>query len=255
MIRFNETKGKNEICLINIFKSINGECYNSGRPVVFVRTMGCNLRCIFCDTKECWTEENFNKVYKGEHQLMWMTADEIVARLEEEEKNFKHKAICLTGGEPLMEENQPVIDELIEKLTALHYAVDVETDGGIDYKRWIEKFPEVRVDAFGNREGMSLITDWKLPHSKMNKKMIESNLSILRPFDFIKCVISDDKEDWDEFERICKSGTKAKLYLSPCFNEVTMNRIPEFVFNHPEYDVTAQIQAHKIFWTPTTKDV
>lgn len=255
MIRFNEAKGKNEICLINIFKSINGECYNSGRPVVFVRTMGCNLRCIFCDTKECWTEENFNKVYKGEHQLMWMTADEIVTRLEEEEENFKHKTICLTGGEPLMEENQPVIDELIEKLTALHYAVDVETDGGIDYKRWIEKFPEVKVDAFGNREGMSLITDWKLPHSKMNKKMIESNLSILRPFDFIKCVISDDKEDWDEFERICKSGTKAKLYLSPCFNEVTMNRIPEFVFNHPEYDVTAQIQAHKIFYDPQTKDV
>lgn len=255
MIRYSEEKKANEICLINIFKSVNGECYNSGRPTVFVRTFGCNLRCAFCDTKECWSEENFEKVYQGEHQLMWMTADEIVARVEEEERNFKYKSICLTGGEPLLPENEPVIDEVIEKLIALNYAVDVETDGGVDYARWIEKFGTVKVDSLNNRVGMSLITDWKLPHSKMNKKMIESNLAILRPFDFIKCVISDDEEDWEEFERICKSGTEAKLYLSPCFGEVTMSRIPEFVFNHPEYDITAQIQAHKIFWEPTKKDV
>lgn len=208
-----------------------------------------------CDTKECWSKENFDKVYKNSHQLMWMTADEIVARVEEEEKNFKHKSICLTGGEPLLPENEPVIDELIDKLEALGYAIDVETDGGIDYNRWIKRHRIVKPDIFGNRCGMSLITDWKLPHSKMNKKMIESNLSILRPCDFIKCVISDDEDDWKEFERICKSGTKAKLYLSPCFGEVSMSKIPEFVFNHPEYDITAQIQAHKIFWDPKEKDV
>ena len=45
--------GETEIALINIFYSINGEGYAAGKPTVFIRTMGCNLRCIFCDTKEC----------------------------------------------------------------------------------------------------------------------------------------------------------------------------------------------------------
>ena len=51
MIRFNEEKQANEIALINIFESINGEAYAAGKPCVFIRTFGCNLRCIFCDTR------------------------------------------------------------------------------------------------------------------------------------------------------------------------------------------------------------
>lgn len=255
MIRFNEEKKANEICLINIFKSINGECYNSGRPTVFIRTFGCNLRCGFCDTKECWTEENYKKVYGPDAELKWMTANEIIEEVRNLEAGWRYRSVCLTGGEPLMEENNEVTVELITKLIKLGYAVDVETDGAIDYAPWREAFPEVKADVLGNRIGLSLITDWKLPHSKMNSKMIESNLKALGPFDFIKCVISDDEEDWKEFERICKSGTKAKIYLSPCFGEVTMSRIPEFVVEHPEYNITAQIQAHKIFWDPKTKDV
>ena len=255
MIRFNAEKNANEICLINIFKSINGECYNSGRPTVFIRTMGCNLRCGFCDTKECWSEENFKKVYGPDAELKWKTVDEIVEEVEAMETGWKHKAVCLTGGEPLMEENKEFITSLIDKLVKLRYAVDIETDGAIDYKYWRETFRYISADSLGNRVGVSLITDWKLPHSKMNNLMIESNLKVLSMFDFIKCVISDDEEDWVELERICKSGTLAKIYLSPCFGEVTMSRIPEFVINHPEYDITAQIQAHKIFWDPKTKDV
>lgn len=256
MIRYNEEKKANEICLINIFKSIDGEAFHAGQPTVFVRTFGCNLRCPFCDTKECWTEENFNKVYEGKLNLSWMTADEIIAKVEEMEKGFPYKSICLTGGEPLLPENNPVTFELVEKLINLHYAVNVETDGAVDYKPWKEKFKKIVIaDWYGNREGLSLITDWKLPCSKMNKKMIESNLSILDELDVIKCVITDAPEDWEEFERVCKSGTKAKLYLSPCFGEVTMNKIPEFVIAHPEYKITAQLQQHKFFWSPKEKDV
>ena len=209
-----------------------------------------------CDTKECWSEENFEKVYKGEHQLMWMTAMEIYQKVQQIEKSFPRKSICLTGGEPLLPENEPVIQKLIDLLIQAGYAINIETDGGVDYAPWKARYESAAiVDAYGNRVGVSLITDWKLPHSKMNKKMIESNLTVLENTDLIKCVISDDPEDWKEFERICKSGTKAKLYLSPCFGEVTMSRIPEFAIEHPEYQITCQLQQHKIFWDPVTKDV
>ena len=80
-------------------------------------------------------------------------------------------------------------------------------------------------------------------------------IKVLTLFDIVKCVIIDDPEDWREFERVCKMTTNAKIYLSPCFGMVTMSKIPEYVIQHPEYKITAQIQAHKIFWPVNTRGV
>lgn len=272
MIRFNKEKNQNEIAIIEIFKSIDGEAFHSGQVTVFVRTMMCNLRCRFntildhknsksilndfCDTPECFSEKHFKLMYPDK-DLMWLTVDEIVEKLENIEKDWKWKSICLTGGEPLMEDNKDFMTDLIQKLVELKYGVNIETNGSIDYSYWRNKFsvPEVG-DLYGNRQGVSLITDWKLPSSKMEKSMKWDNLTkVLTPFDIVKCVITDDEEDWKEFERVCKMTKDAKIFLSPCFGKVTMSRIPEFVMNHPEYNITAQIQSHKVFWDPDTKGV
>ena len=39
-----------------IFHTIQGEGPFSGRPAVFIRLSGCNLRCWFCDTE--WDDDN-----------------------------------------------------------------------------------------------------------------------------------------------------------------------------------------------------
>ena len=154
MIRYNEEKKANEICLVEVFKSIDGEGFHSGQATVFVRTFGCNLRCPWCDTKESWTEENFKKLYPNE-SLLWITADELVAKVEDLEKDFIHKSICLTGGEPLLPENTEFVTELADKLIALHYAVNIETNGGVDYKYWKDRYTKVTIiDPYGNREGL-----------------------------------------------------------------------------------------------------
>ena len=103
MIRFDMQEQANKIGLINIFESINGEAYAAGKPAVFIRTFGCNLRCAFpCDTTECWSLSNLLKVYPERSSwpdpLLWLSAKEIFDRVEEIEKDYYHKSICLTGG-------------------------------------------------------------------------------------------------------------------------------------------------------------
>ena len=39
-----------------IFHSIQGESTHAGRPCVFVRLTGCNLRCVWCDTAYAFHE-------------------------------------------------------------------------------------------------------------------------------------------------------------------------------------------------------
>ena len=260
MIRRNELKMANEICLVNIFKSINGEAYASGKPAVFIRTFGCNLRCVFCDTKESWTEENMKKIYSernSDNLLKWMTAKEIFNEVEELEKDFIHKSICLTGGEPLMEENKEfMLNELLPLFVDAHYDVGIETDGGIDYTDYKKKFGDSKIiNGYGDREGVTIIADYKLPCSHMTSLMIKSNFDLYSDLDVVKMVISDNEEDWKELDNVINSGTKAAIYLSPCFGEVTMNRIPEYVIAHADKHIRAQIQAHKVFWDFTKKDV
>lgn len=256
MIRKNKN-GENEIALINIFSSIQGEGHASGKPTIFIRTMGCNLRCVYCDTKECWAKDNFHKVYPERNDFMWMTAKDIFDKVESIEKNWLHKSICLTGGEPLMEENKDfMINELLPLFVNAHYQVDIETDGGIDYSDYKKTFGDAKViDGSGNREGITIIADYKLPCSGMTSKMIQSNFDIYSDLDLVKMVVSDEEEDWKELERVINKNTKASFYISPCFGKVTLHKIPEFIIKHADKNIRAQIQAHKIFWSPTTKDV
>lgn len=261
MIRVNNL-GETEIGLINIFESINGEGWASGRPTVFIRTFGCNLRCGFCDTKECWSKENMLKVYPErkdwQDPYRWLTAKQIFATVDLIERNYKYKSICLTGGEPLMEENKEfMLNELIPLFVNADYDVSIETDGGIDYTDYKAKFGDPIVDpATGSRKGVTIIADYKLPHSKMTKQMIKSNFALYSEYDLVKMVVSDDEADWKELDWVVnESGTKASIYLSPCFGEVTMSRIPEYIIQHADKNIKAQIQAHKIFWEPTKKDV
>ena len=43
-----------------IFKSIQGEGPNFGKPAIFLRTAQCNLKCTWCDTKYTWDWKNYD---------------------------------------------------------------------------------------------------------------------------------------------------------------------------------------------------
>ena len=96
--------------LVEIFESLQGEGRNTGRPCVFIRFAGCNLKCPWCDT---------DVVKKFSASL---------ADMQKELKQYKAKSVILTGGEPTLVKEMP---ELVAALKKEGYWIGVETNGTI----------------------------------------------------------------------------------------------------------------------------
>ena len=100
--------------VVEIFKSIQGEGYNFGKEVVFLRLGKCNLKCPWCDTE-------WNK-YKE------IKLKNIISNIEKE--NCKN--VIITGGEPTIQDLTPLCKELKKR----GYWIGIETNGtnDISYK-------------------------------------------------------------------------------------------------------------------------
>lgn len=94
-----------------IFYSLQGEGYHTGRAAVFIRFSGCNMRCPFCDTDfSLFTE---------------MTAEQIVAEAVRLFPVKTERFCVLTGGEPSLQ----VDTELVRALHAEGFYIAMETNG------------------------------------------------------------------------------------------------------------------------------
>lgn len=96
--------------IAEIFFSIQGEGRLLGMPSAFVRTTGCPLRCVWCDSDyTSWHPE-------GET----MTIEQILSRLAD----FPTRHVVVTGGEPLIACG---IEDLCAGLRAAGYHITLET--------------------------------------------------------------------------------------------------------------------------------
>ena len=96
---------------MEIFYSIQGEGFHSGKPAIFVRLGGCDVGCVWCDVKESWNEEDHP----------FLTIDEVLKKLSQ----YPCKTLIITGGEPLMYDMQ----ELTTRLKTAGYVLHIETSG------------------------------------------------------------------------------------------------------------------------------
>ena len=171
--------------IAEIFYSIQGEGRLVGTPSVFIRTSGCNLRCVWCDTPyTSWRPEG----------LDWTLA-EILAEV----KNYPTSYVVITGGEPLL---QGEIEELTNRLKQKGHHITVETAATI--------FKPVVCDLISMSPKLSNSTPWKREKGKV-AKMHEAhrlNIPVIQSFmdryDYQLKFVVEQKRDFTEIQGILR---------------------------------------------------
>ena len=105
--------------------TIQGEGPNTGVKTLFVRVMGCDFHCEWCDSKFAWKKYENSKFYTDVD-----LAAEFIDRCDK--THTKH--VILTGGNPCLYNFEKVIDLLRDN----DINVDIETQGSI-FPKWLNK--------------------------------------------------------------------------------------------------------------------
>lgn len=216
-----------------IFLGIQGEGKEIGLPTVFTRFIGCNLRCKWCDTKYAYeggVEMNAEQIYEKIVQVGEWT-----------------KRVCLTGGEPLLQ-NIENLKRLLKLLTTSSYYVSVETNGSIPLENWM---------MVQGRLFNSIVMDWKCSSSKMNSKMLQSNLIWLNSDDQIKFVIGTKKDFYEALKIVDYYKdrlVKPHFIFSPVYKKMNPKELVELLINN-KVDGRMQLQLHKQIYGPRKRGV
>jgi 7-carboxy-7-deazaguanine synthase len=196
--------------IAEIFQSLQGEGKNQGRPCLFIRFAGCNLRCHWCDTAYSQTggiEMDLDTVL---NQVMLLNPS----------------YVCITGGEPLLQ-----VDDLEPLLVSLYrrgIMIDIETNGTIDFTR-LQPYASICMDV-------------KCPSSGEQSDI--GYLGALRPNDTVKFVVKDENDCRYAREIITNYRIPGEIFVSPVFGCDYMPIIRFILVN--DLQVRFQIQLHKL---------
>ncbi len=198
-----------------IFFSIQGEGTRAGRPCVFVRFTGCDLRCNYCDT---------GYAFHGGTDMSREQILEAVAR-------YPCKLVLLTGGEPTLQKELPVLSrELLDR----GYEVTIETHG----QRPLDALPRAVVR----------IVDVKTPGSGEPTTDL-GYLDALAPHDEVKFVVcSEDDFGWSrEVVRRHRLEGRVQVLFSPVWGRVDPRDLARWILESG-LDARLSLQVHKVIW-------
>jgi 7-carboxy-7-deazaguanine synthase len=207
-----------------IFYSIQGESTHAGRPCVFVRLTGCNLRCKWCDTEYAF--------YEGRRMALGEIVEAVMAH--------RCDLVEITGGEPLLQES---VHQLIGALLDAGKTVMVETSGAIDVGR---------LDPRAIK-----IMDLKCPGSGECDRNLWSNLDRLTRRDEIKFVLADRADYKWARDTIAARGLAARagaILLSPAFGTLEPAALAAWMLED-RVQARMQLQLHKHIWPSGTRGV
>lgn len=206
-----------------VFYSIQGESTYAGRPCVFVRLTGCNLRCRWCDTAYAFHEGELRSVEQVLEQV----------------RAYKCPLVEITGGEPLLQEE---VYPLMARLLLEGYEVLIETGGSLSVDRLDPRVVKI-LDLKAQGSGMD-------PHNNLD------NLRYLDKKDQIKFVVAD-RRDYEWAKRVMAEhalAEKAQVLFSPVVGELRPGELAEWLLAD-RLDARLQIQLHKYLWDPARRGV
>ena len=203
-----------------IYYTIQGEGFYTGRPAIFIRFTGCNLWtglekdredaiCYWCDTNFIGTDGLNGGKYSAEE------VKKIITTLWPEDLAAKPYVVC-TGGEPLLQMD----DKFIRMVHETGFEIGVETNGTI--------LPPPDID-------------WICVSPKANTDLLlikGDELKIVYPQDGIKPKVHEG-HDFDHF------------FLQPMYGpdlKSNTQKAKEFIALHPRWKLS--IQTHKILGIP-----
>jgi 7-carboxy-7-deazaguanine synthase len=209
--------------ITEIYPSVQGESTHVGKPCVFVRLTGCNLRCRWCDSEFTFTGGT------------WRPLAEVIS----EATSFGLHTIEVTGGEPLL---QPAAIPLMARLLELGHEVLLETSGSLS----IEKVPpEVHV-----------ILDLKAPDSGEVEHNHWENLVLLRKHHEIKIVIASRQDyEWAREQIVSRKLHEiCTVLISPAWGMLPLQDVARWIVED-RLPVRFQVQLHKVVWDPEARGV
>jgi len=171
-----------------VFYSIQCEGPNTGKPSIFIRFFGCNLRCKFkgecCDTPYAVLTEHSNaKLYN-------------IEELVKEVKKYPNATnIVFTGGEPMLAKNIISMKRIISEMPWQNF--EIETNGTLELSEEDEEF----LYEYSNRHNLIFNISPKINFPQLGKQntnpilLHQLNDSGIGPFIYIvKFLFNDDKD-------------------------------------------------------------
>ena len=200
-----------------IYYTLQGEGFHTGRPSIFIRFTGCNLWsglekdregaiCDWCDTDFVGT----NGPNGGKYSAAEVT--KIINNLWPGDQNLKPYVVC-TGGEPLLQ----LDDRLISAMKERHFKVALETNGTI-----------LAPDGI----------DWLCVSPKHNTRFVQ------RYGDELKIVYPQRGLNPADYKDLDFSH----FFLQPKYGsllDVNTDQVLKYCGQHPQWKVS--LQTHKLF--------
>lgn len=209
--------------VVEQFDSIQGEGVHAGIIMSFIRLQGCNLRCAWCDTKYA---------YEGGHEI---SVSDI---------NPHRKWVCITGGEPLLQQDE--LAGLILKLKHRGKQIEIETNGSITPPDW------AFVELLWVEDVLMMVNSWVIDiklsstGNPSSPATIQEWANDIRPSDQIKFVVMNHK-DLDEAEYWMQSLPLTNTIISPVMpcSQAFLQEVAEFCISR---DARFSMQLQKIIW-------
>ena len=153
---------------------------------------------------------------------------------------FPTRLICVTGGEPLAQEE---VHSLLTQLRKRGFEVLLETSGALDASK---------VDP-----GVVRILDLKAPGSGESTRNLGANFETLRATDEVKIVVADRADyEWarQQIEDRQLVDSCACVLLSPVHGELAPTQLAAWILEDG-LAVTLQRQEHKLLWPDAERGV